>query len=48
MTFEPSPKWRNDAKVVNSLDGGFVKKSAVTCERRAAEDKNGNDPKSTF
>jgi len=48
MTFEPSAKWRDDAKIVNSLDGGPVKKSAITCERRAAEDNDGNDPKSTF
>ena len=48
MTFEPSAKWRNYAKIVYSLDGSSVKKGAVTCERRAAEDKTATIQRAYF
>jgi hypothetical protein len=48
MAFEPSAKWRDDTNIAGSLDGSAVKKSAVTRERCAAEDDDGNDPKSKF
>lgn len=48
MAFKSSAEWRNYAEIVGSLDGSAIEKGAVTCERRAAEDNDGDDPKSTF
>ncbi len=48
MAFEPSAKWRDYAEIACSLDGSAIKKGAVACERCAAEDNDGNDPKSIF